>query len=292
MTFKPMLAAAIDDIDKLRFPLYASPKLDGIRAIVRDGVLVSRKLKPIPNRHVQNLFGTPKLEGLDGELIVGEPNKPDVFRSTTSGVMSFDGEPDVKFMVFDYVAEGGAFSWRQDELKKRIEKVAASVVLVPQLLVCGHDELLQMEQHYLTTGYEGLILRSFDAPYKYGRSTFKEHGMLKLKRFSDSEAEVIGVVEEMFNGNEAEEDNLGRTKRSSAKAGKTGKGRMGALVVRDVSSGVEFQIGTGFTEGDRIAFWDSPPIGSVVRYKYFEIGMKDAPRHPVFTGFRSREDMS
>lgn len=292
MTFKPMLAAAIEDIDKLRFPLYASPKLDGIRAIVRDGVLVSRTLKPIPNRHVQRLFGTPKLEGLDGELVVGEPNKPDVFRSTTSGVMSFDGEPDVKFMVFDYVAESGTFSGRQNKLLKLVKKATASIVWVPQLLVHDHDELLYWEQHYLSTGYEGLILRSLDAPYKHGRSTFREHGMLKLKRFSDSEAEVIGVVEEMFNGNEAEKDNLGRTKRSSAKAGKVGKGRMGALIVKDVTSGAEFQLGTGFTESDRIALWDSPPIGSVIRYKYFEIGMKDAPRHPVFTGFRSKEDMS
>jgi DNA ligase-1 len=31
-------------------------------------------------------------------------------------------------------------------------------------------------------------------------------------------------------------------------------------------------------------------IGKLVKYKYFAIGVKDAPRHPVFLGFRSKLD--
>ena len=51
---KPMLAALCEDVTKLRYPVIASPKLDGIRALVIDGQLVSRTLKPIPNRYVQS----------------------------------------------------------------------------------------------------------------------------------------------------------------------------------------------------------------------------------------------
>ena len=51
--FKPMLAAAVEDVSTLAFPLIASPKLDGIRCIVRNGVAYSRSNKPIRNRHIQ-----------------------------------------------------------------------------------------------------------------------------------------------------------------------------------------------------------------------------------------------
>lgn len=33
-------------------------------------------------------------------------------------------------------------------------------------------------------------------------------------------------------------------------------------------------------------------IGSTVKYKYFEIGVKDKPRFPIFCGFRDKRDMS
>ena len=55
--FKPMLSASVEDVKTLRLPLLGSPKLDGIRAMVRDGVLVSRNMKPIPNVWTQRLLG-------------------------------------------------------------------------------------------------------------------------------------------------------------------------------------------------------------------------------------------
>jgi len=32
-------------------------------------------------------------------------------------------------------------------------------------------------------------------------------------------------------------------------------------------------------------------IGKILKYKYFDIGVKDAPRHPVFLGMRPKSDM-
>ena len=89
---KPMLATEAD-FNKLRYPVCAQPKLDGIRVVIKNGVVYSRSLKPIPNKHIQALFR--HLDGLDGELIVGNPTAHDVFQKTTSGVMSKEGEPDV-----------------------------------------------------------------------------------------------------------------------------------------------------------------------------------------------------
>ncbi len=89
MTFRPMLASHCTDTSKLKFPILVSKKLDGIRATVQGGRLLSRSLKPIANENVQARFaGLP--EGLDGELIVGDPCAPDAYRKTSSIVMSDD----------------------------------------------------------------------------------------------------------------------------------------------------------------------------------------------------------
>ena len=96
---KPMLAAKT--CTEYRFPLLGSPKLDGIRCLVVDGVVVGRSLKPIPNAYVQEQFGKPEFEGFDGELIVGSPVGDGCFQRTSSGVMSEDGTPDVSYHVFD-----------------------------------------------------------------------------------------------------------------------------------------------------------------------------------------------
>lgn len=141
-----------------------------------------------------------------------------------------------------------------------------------------------------------MILRSHNGAYKHGRSTVREGGLLKLKRFLDSEAEVLEVIEEQFNGNEAQRDNLGRTKRSSAKAGKVGKGRAGALRVRDVRTHVEFEVGTGLTDTDKAEWWAWWELGSrrrprYVKYKFFPVGMQERPRHPVFVSMRDARDL-
>src|SRR6201984_1758025 len=98
--FKPMLAGKLDPA-KLQFPVIIQPKLDGIRATVVGGKLLTRTLKEVPNRHIFNLLSKSEYEGLDGELIVGSPVADDCYRTTVSGVMSSDGEPDFTYNVFD-----------------------------------------------------------------------------------------------------------------------------------------------------------------------------------------------
>lgn len=51
--FKPLLACNAD-LSKVRYPVYVSPKLDGIRCIVINGIAMSRSMKPIPNRYIQS----------------------------------------------------------------------------------------------------------------------------------------------------------------------------------------------------------------------------------------------
>lgn len=283
--FKPMLASPAET-EKLKYPLLASPKLDGIRAAVVGGQLLSRTLKPIPNQHVRRQLNASWLNGLDGELIVGSPTSKTCYLDTSSGVMSHDGIPEFTYWVFDRWDMNAPY---RDRLRA-LEGIAPHVRIarLPQQEILDHDALLRYEEEMLAYGYEGLILRSPDSPYKFGRSTAREGYLLKLKRFADSEAEILGIVEEMHNTNEATKDELGRTKRSKAQAGLVGKGTMGALKVRDIHHGWEFEIGTGFTAAQRAQAWK---VGSIVKYKYFPVGMLNVPRHPVYLGPRSKLDM-
>ena len=289
---KPMLGIAVDTT-KLVFPVYASPKLDGIRVIIKDGKVLSRNGKPIPNLFIQSLLKT--YHGLDGELIVGHPTHPNVFQLTTSGVMSIEGTPNVRLYVFDcWYAEGGIDTRYNEVLKITQNSPISDIEVVPQIIVNSLEELYKFEEECLAKGYEGVMLRYPNAKYKNGRSTIKEGALLKLKRFSDSEAYVLGMEPLLRNHNEAVKNALGHTERSSHKDNMVADSLLGALHVKDIHTGVEFSIGSGFTEEQRIDIWNKQisVIGSIVKYKYFEVGVKDKPRFPVFCGFRDKRDMS
>lgn len=285
----------LPDTSKLKYPLYASPKLDGIRALVIDGQLRSRALKPIPNAFVAARFSSYRFNGLDGELVLGDPTAKDVYRTTQKAVSRIEGTPDVKFYVFDIWNSKLPYEKRYSDLESSLDlEQCPEVVRVESTLVKDEKELLSYEEQALDAGFEGLILRSPQGPYKFGRSTMREGYMLKLKRFEDSEARVVGCSEEMHNANEATRNELGRTERSSHKANLVPKGRLGKLIVVDDERfpGVQFEVGTGFTALDRESLWFNRSYlnGRIVKYKYFAHGVKDRPRHPVFQGWREPWD--
>jgi ATP dependent DNA ligase domain. len=292
--FRPMLAAKAELVDtrwtKLRFPALASPKLDGVRALVRGGVVLSRSLKPLPNKRLQLQFGRRELEGYDGEMIVGNPWSPTVYNDTVSEVMTIDGPCTADFYVFDRHDMPFHYGVRRSNIHPHTR-----VHVLEQTLLKSLDDLETYEAAQLDIGYEGVILRDPYSNYKYGRSTVNEGWLLKLKRFTDSEAEIIGMEELMHNANEAQVSELGLTKRQTLQENQVPMGTMGALLVRDIHTGVEFRIGTGFTAEQRAWFWKhqfrSDEKYPVIKYKSFKIGEKDKPRHPVYLGLRDRRDM-
>lgn len=283
-----MLAGKLDPtkVDYANHSMLASAKLDGIRAVVMDGVVYSRNMKPIPNKYVQERFGQRQYNGYDGELIVGSPTGPDVFNRTTKIVMSHDGwDSDLSFYVFDTLP-----TQREPEMGYSYRHAAirynANVKKVVQIPVYDAEALQILMDDFVNQGYEGLMLRDGYAPYKYGRSTPKEHGLLKYKLFEDFEARVIGYTEELHNTNDKDDSG----KRTSHKAGKVGKGTMGNLVVVGINGkfkDVEFEVGTGFTAAQRAELWATQTLGLVCTVKYVPYGSIDKPRFPVFKGWRA-----
>jgi DNA ligase-1 len=291
---KPMLSGKLASLDKLFFPCYVTPKFDGIRCLIKDGIAVSRTLKPIRNKHVQAMLkGLP--DGLDGELMLEDTA---TFSEVSSAIMREEGEPNFRYLVFDYFREG--FKFRTDgylQRMKDLELQAATVSRFVSVILPEQIDSLEMfelfESKCLEAGFEGVMIRKGDGPYKFGRSTSNEGYLLKWKRFVDSEAEVLGYVEQTHNANEKEKDALGHSKRSQHKENLVPVGTLGALLVHDVKTKIEFSIGTGFSGADRAYIWGMRKklLGKIVKYKYQEIGVLEKPRFPVFLGFRDKEDM-
>jgi DNA ligase 1 len=295
---KPMLAASLENFDSIKFPVYVTPKLDGIRCLKIDGNIVSRTFKPIRNTELAAAIKDLLPDDSDGELIMGG-----TFQNTTSMVMSADktiGNEKAYFYWFDYVMDDHKKPYleRIEDMKKFVEDhpsiIEASLVKIIPLIpteINTVEELVKYESEVLEQGFEGVMLRTSHGPYKFGRSTLKEGSLVKMKKFDDDEAIVIGFSELQKNTNEKTKDEFGYAKRSSHKEGKIGKDTLGSLEVN--LNGIHFSIGSGFTMEQRKEYWNDRDnlIGKIVKFKYFSLGMKEAPRFPTFLGFRHNDDM-
>lgn len=295
--FKPMLSGkAPADLTKLRYPLLASPKLDGIRCIIRRGGAVSRNLKPIPNERVREYLSTLP-PGIDGELMVQGG-----FNACQSFFMSKQPKEwtdDWFLFAFDWHGKQDfAFEDRLRALTTWSEEYGHNNLhVVEHKLITNADDLAAFEAECLADGFEGVMVRDPRGPYKFGRSTTREGYLLKIKQFVDEEATIVGVEELMRNENELEQDELGHAKRSAAKAGLVPAGCMGMLRCR-TEDGAEFGIGSGFTQWHRNTFWSRREelVGKLVTFKHQpDPGGRQpgqAPRFPVFKGLRHENDLS
>lgn len=305
--FRPMLAPNKDPMgyapffEEIKYPLLVSPKLDGIRAANKDGWMMSRTMKPLPNDMMQDIFA-PLTKDLDGELIEGVATDIDVYNRTQSVVMSRDKDAtNLTYHVFDYCAEDWLdkpFSERYEEAKKRVAAIrerlsVVHVKLVPHKIVNNLEELLAFEAECLQEGYEGIMARSTTGKYKTNaRCTWKEMIIFKLKRFKDEEAKIVGFVERMHNTNEAFENELGRSTRRDTKDAKQPMGMVGKFLVE--WEGEQIEVAPGNFKHDELTFvWDHRTkfMGKILKFRHFAHGVKDKPRFPRAVGFRDEMDM-
>lgn len=310
---KPMLAEDAV-LDKLRFPLVAQPKIDGVRALNIGGTFTGRSLKGFKNKFVTAQFSKLGLAGLDGEVAAELETHPDLCRLTTSALGRIEGEPYVLWWIFDYFGNGfGSKPYVErikeadrlvDQLKQLDERLWHHMRLIPWSIVNNADELEVLETRYLAQGYEGVIVRDPNGVYKHGRSTAREGGLLRIKRFVDFEFVIDEVVEGESNQNEATINELGHTERSTHQANMVPNGMVGTLkgrttsVVKDGTK-VLFEKDTPVTVSagsmvhtDRVRYFREPHliVGKIGKGKLFPKGIKDKPRFPTFQSLRMEED--
>lgn len=298
MNIRPMLAEDAE-LDKIKFSVEAQPKVDGVRSLHITGALTGRSLKKHKNLHVTERYAHSKYAGLDGEMFVGNQTDKALCRNTSSALGTIKGEPEVKWMLFDYITEHTkhlGYMERHRILSERIGEIGdSSLLLIPTFTVHSMADLLALETVWLDEGYEGVILRGPLNSYKSGRSTAREGGLLRIKRFIEEDAVVLAVIEGQSNSNEATTNELGRTERSSHQENMIPNGMVGALLCREVKTGMEITVSAGSMDhSERVKYFEVPEliVGKTIKFRHFPHGRKNLPRFPVFQCVRAQSDMA
>lgn len=293
------------DFRPIKFPVLASPKMDGIRGLVmREGVM-SNTLKSIPNGYIQKVLSD-KLEALDmdGELIVGSYDDPQAFKTSRGPIMTDSSAPiDFRLVVFDKMDINPSYGYAQrtawamksvSDFQRNYPTLAQHVMYLEHKLLRNLSELLEMEADAVAKGFEGLMLRSPQGPYKFGRATLKEGYLIKVKRFVDMEAQIVGFEELMLNENAPQINDLGLQRRSSHKDGLRPAGTLGAFVLSHPAFTKTFTCGSGLNDSNRQEYWNTKDQlkGRYVKFKYQKHGSTpEAPRTPIFLEIRHPNDM-
>ncbi len=303
MLAAPLLKPDVEHTDQnilqamshLRYPVLASLKKDGIRAIML-GELASRTLNKIPNESIRQR--AEKLPyGFDMELW----NPSLAYDEVESIVMSrVHPKSDlIQFHILDWwLNENEAtYNTRIDLVSSHIYNAGytdtiSSLVDLWQLQTA--QDLFETFKQIEEKHGEGICFRTPDSPYKQGRSTLREQYLVKLARYSRTECTIIGFVEQMFNGNDDRKNPIGMMKRRSLKGSMIGKSVLGAFQVCD-ANGLEFTVGTGvgLTDSKRAEIWDNQDkwLGKTIVIKSKSHGVKIKPRSPIFVGIRNKIDI-
>jgi len=198
--FEPMLAAKWEDYkDKIQYPIYSQPKLDGIRCIVTKDGMFSRNGKPIISAphifdSVKPLFETNPDLVFDGELYA------DKFANDFNKIVSLvkktkptdadlvESKKNIDYHIYDLPSVDDTFRVRYSTLcSLRLPK---ECIVVKTHIVKSEDILMERYGEYVEAGYEGQMLR-LDSKYENKRSK----SLLKHKSFVDEEYIIKDICE-------------------------------------------------------------------------------------------------
>ncbi len=207
--FEPMLAAKWEDYkDKIEYPIYSQPKLDGIRCIVNKDGMFSRNGKPIISaphiyESLKPLFEENPYLVFDGELYA------DKFANDFNKIVSLvkktkptaddlkESKKNIQYWIYDLPRSHEdmdfAFSIRSKELYDLFMEWSyfnAHCILVDTDICDSEKYVVRYYEKYVLHGFEGQILRT-DGFYENKRSK----NLLKHKSFIDEEYTIIDICE-------------------------------------------------------------------------------------------------
>jgi DNA ligase-1 len=204
--FEPMLASKWEDSkDKITYPIFSQPKLDGIRCIVTKDGMFSRNGKPIISaphiiESLNDVFESYPELILDGELYA------DKFANDFNKIVSLvkktkptdadlkESKKNIQYWIYDIPSEDYNFGERCYRLDVLFDNYLKSFekhcVLVETDTCNNEDEVMELYEEYVEAGYEGQMLR-IDGKYENKRSKF----LMKHKSFIDEEYTIIDVCE-------------------------------------------------------------------------------------------------
>lgn len=212
---RPMLAHKFTDYgEELTYPLYAQPKLDGIRCIAVVGddnkvTLWSREQKPIVAVPIIAeqiaMMKLPVGTVLDGELY-NHKLKSDFEKIVSCVRKQYEASKEeqelIEYHIYDLPRHPGLppnahFGDRATMMNVGLSRINAldwvdcQLVLVETKLLKNEGELLEYVDDCLSRGYEGAMARALE-PYEENK---RSHYLQKLKKFDDAEFLIVDVEE-------------------------------------------------------------------------------------------------
>jgi DNA ligase-1 len=203
--FEPMLAAKWEDYkDKIQYPIFSQPKLDGIRCIVTKDGMFSRNGKPIISApHIREslseVFEVYPDMVLDGELYA------DKFANDFNKIVSLvkktkptdadlkESKKNIQYWIYDLPDNDIQFGDRCDRLHdlfKAFESFSKHCIEVETTLCMSEDDVIDLYEGYVDVGFEGQMLR-MNSKYENKRSK----SLLKHKSFVDEEYIIKDICE-------------------------------------------------------------------------------------------------
>lgn len=289
-------------IEDMKYPLFASYKLDGCRLLFKDGQMYSRSLKQFPNIQLRSRFESlaklTKEENiiLDGELLA----KSLTFNELSGLTRQLNKElpPDLYFYCFDLINDKNydeTFEYRILNLirfQDILEKESKYIKIIPQKIINKSEEINSLYEEAMEWGCDGLILRAPEGRYKLGRATVKEALAYKLKPFQTFDSTIIDIIQatEVLETAEKKINELGRSVTSKKIRDRVLIDKASAFAV--MYEGKELKVTIAATDEEKEEIWKNRKsyIGRWIEYKGMLVGAKDLPRHPTTLRLRPDKD--
>jgi DNA ligase-1 len=272
--FEPMLASKWEDSkDKIAYPIFSQPKLDGIRCIVTKNGMFSRNGKPIISApHIRESLD--KLFQHEPDLILDGELYADKFANNFNTIVSLvkktkptaddlkQSANNIEYHVYDIPSVVSIFKERCIELDELSLDFPKCIKQVETHIVNNESEVIEWYENYVERGYEGQILR-INGPYENKRSKF----LLKHKSFQDSEFPILDICE--------------------GEGNKTGQ--VGYMVFEIEGKRFKSNVKCSWEEGAEILKSKSKLIGKSATIQYFNLTPDGIPRFPYVININREE---
>lgn len=267
---KPMLATPIEKVKESSIDwdnAYIQPKLDGHRAMFKNGVLYSRGGKEITTMgHIVKELKELGLDQyhLDGELYLHGKSLQEI-----SSLVKREQEDSiqVEYWIYDRVDRQEWFDRFHDVLDdfSNIPTYGGNVVLVEDFRISTREEADRFHTRNLDNGFEGSILRHGKEGYQDNK---RSRNLLKLKDFQDAEFRIVEVAE--------------------GKAVRPGGGPVPVWVCEVTPGGDVFNCTAQGTAEEKERLWEERQqhIGKTLTVKFFHYSKDGVPLLPVALRFR------
>jgi DNA ligase-1 len=275
--FEPMLASKWEDSkDKITYPIFSQPKLDGIRCIVTKDGMFSRNGKAIISApHIfdslKPLFETNPQLIFDGELYA------DKFANDFNKIVSLvkrtkptdedlaESKKNIQYWIYDLPSVDDTFEIRSQALYDLFMEWSyfnSHCINVDTDVCRSEKEVMELYEGYVEKGYEGQILR-LNGKYENKRSKF----LLKHKSFQDSEFPILDICE--------------------GEGNKTGQ--VGYMVFEIEGKRFKSNVKCSWEEGAEILKSKNKLLGKSATIQYFNLTPDGIPRFPYVININREE---